>query len=104
MVDAQKALEIDPKYTKAYSRLGHAYFTLEKYDESVQAYEKALEADPNNSNLRASLATAQEKLNPVSQSMPNGSTPAGMPGMPDLGGMDLGSMMNNPGFMDMGNF
>jgi hypothetical protein len=35
--------------------------------------------------------------------MPPG-MPAGMPaGMPDLGGMDLGGMMNNPAFMDMGN-
>jgi small glutamine-rich tetratricopeptide repeat-containing protein alpha len=107
LADAQKALEIDPSYTKAYSRLGHAYFSLEKYEDSVQAYQKALEADPNNANLRASLSTAQDKLKSVSKSAQGGEaneSPSGMPsGMPDLGGMDLGAMMNNPGFMDMGN-
>jgi hypothetical protein len=96
---------------------------LGKYDESAQAYQKALEADPNNANLRASLSTAQDKLTAISTSsqggernaspfgMPAGmppGMPAGMPpgmpaGMPDLGGMDLGGMMNNPAFMDMGN-
>jgi hypothetical protein len=88
---------------------------LGKYDESAQAYQKALEADPNNANLRASLSTAQDKLTAISTSSQGGernASPFGMPpgmppgmpaGMPDLGGMDLGGMMNNPAFMDMGN-
>ena len=105
MADAEKALSIDPAYHKAYSRLGHAHFCLENYDESVQAYKKALEADPQNANLKQSLATAEQKLT-VSAETRSAAPAAGMPdlagGLPNLGGMDLGSMLNNPGFMQMG--
>ena len=102
LADAQKALELDPSYTKAYSRLGHAYFSLEQFEESVEAYQKALDADPTNSTLRASLAAAKDKVQSVSKSIPTDGA-QGMPDLGGIGGMDLGSMMNNPGFMDMGN-
>lgn len=44
--DARKALEIDPKFSKAYSRLGHALFSSGEYAQAVEAYEKGLEIDP----------------------------------------------------------
>lgn len=45
--DAKKASEVDPSFSKAYSRLGHALFCSSRYQEAVEAYEKGLELDPN---------------------------------------------------------
>jgi len=45
--DARKAIEIDPKFSKAYSRLGHALFSSGEYAQAVEAYEKGLEIDPS---------------------------------------------------------
>ena len=111
MKDAQKALSVDPSYHKGYSRLGHAHFCLKDYEASVEAYKKAVEADPGNANLKASLLSAEEKAgvlvrggeDEVSTGMPNGmpdlSALGGLGG--GLGGMDFGAIMNNPGFMQM---
>lgn len=44
--DARTAIALDPKFTKAYSRLGHALFSSGLYPEAVEAYEKGLELDP----------------------------------------------------------
>lgn len=44
--DAREALKIDPSFSKAYSRLGHALFSIGEYQEAVDAYEKGLELDP----------------------------------------------------------
>lgn len=110
--DAQKALSVDPSYHKGYSRLGHAHFCLKDYEASVEAYTKAVEADPGNANLKASLLAAEEKAGVLVTGSRGGEEDAsGMPsGMPDLsalgglgglGGMDFGAIMNNPGFMQM---
>lgn len=45
--DAQQALTIDPSFSKAYSRLGHALFSSGEYQEAVDAYEAGLKLDPN---------------------------------------------------------
>ena len=55
--DARKALEIDPAFSKAYSRLGHALFSNKEYAEAVEAYEKGLELDPNVSSLPSLVST-----------------------------------------------
>ncbi|ORX44959.1 TPR-like protein [Hesseltinella vesiculosa] len=103
--DAKKAAEIDPSYSKAYSRMGHAYFCLEKYDEAVTAYEKGLELDPNNQTIKSSLATAKAKADRQSLSTTDrGDAGAGgAGGFPGLGGgmPDLGSLLNNPQLMNM---
>lgn len=46
--DCQSALAINPTSSKAYGRMGKAYFSASDYNSSVTAYEKALELDPNN--------------------------------------------------------
>lgn len=126
--DAEMAVAADPKYSKAWSRLGLARFELGDYHASKEAYEKGIEAEGNGGNpaLRRGLETATRKIEetggatePPSEevdSAPGASRGAG--GMPDLsslaglmggmggggggGGMpDLGSMMNNPMFASM---
>jgi small glutamine-rich tetratricopeptide repeat-containing protein alpha len=99
--DAKQALHVNPGYSKAYSRLGHAEFCLGNFDEAVDAYKKGLEKEPENANLKQSLAAAEAKLNEssVTRDAPRG-MPTGMPsGMPDFA-----SMMNDPNFMNMGIF
>ncbi|KAA1123414.1 hypothetical protein PGTUg99_021423 [Puccinia graminis f. sp. tritici] len=102
--DALKALEVDPTFAKAYSRLGHGYFSSCQYEKAVEAYEKGLELEPDNTTIRNSLATAKSKAK-SSSSLNTTSNPPGssnssrgaMPGMGGPGGMpDLASLMNNP--------
>ncbi|GAM22918.1 hypothetical protein SAMD00019534_060930 [Acytostelium subglobosum LB1] len=86
--DANNAISRNPSYSKAYFRLGSAKISQGKAAEAVEAFKKALEFEPNNEVYKSSLANAEAKLN---------SPMAGMPaGMPDLGGMDLGSLLSNP--------
>ncbi|WWC94299.1 hypothetical protein V866_001141 [Kwoniella sp. B9012] len=119
--DAEKALDLDPNFSKAYSRLGHAHFSTGDYLSAVKAYEDGLKLDPSNSNMKTALATAKSKLaesstNSVADREPPAGG-AGAGGMPDLsslasmlggagggngGGMpDLASMMRNPQLMAM---
>lgn len=117
ITDANAAIAADPKYAKAYSRLGLALFSLGRYREAIdQGYSKALKLEPNNQITLDSLATAQRKLAESSSSSaddePAPRPAAGGPNFADmLSGMmggaggngtpDLGSMFNNPNFMQM---
>lgn len=115
--DAQAAIDIDPSFARAYSRLGHALYSQNKFSEAVKAYEAGLEREPGNAAMKSSLETARSRLSEDSTVERSGSPsaqgagPAG--GMPDLsalagmfggagapggaGGMpDLASMMVSP--------
>lgn len=41
----QKAIQLNPSYTKAWYRLGYAYFTTEQDEKSIEAYEKVIELE-----------------------------------------------------------
>ncbi|ORZ08037.1 hypothetical protein BCR41DRAFT_149922 [Lobosporangium transversale] len=111
--DSLKAAEVDPSYSKAYSRLGHAYFSVGKYKEAVTAYEKGLELEPNNPTMKSSLNTARTKARdnevaPSARGSPGagaGGLPAGFPDLSALGGgagmPDLATLMRNPAMMNM---
>lgn len=60
--DAEAALDVDGSFVKAYSRLGHAHYSLAQFPAAVEAYEKGLLLDPTNANLKAALANAQSRL------------------------------------------
>lgn len=57
--DAREAAKLDPKFGKAYSRLGHALFSSGKYAEAVDAYQQGLLVDPENKLMKSGLETAQ---------------------------------------------
>ncbi|KAJ5151929.1 Small glutamine-rich tetratricopeptide repeat-containing protein 2 [Penicillium capsulatum] len=123
--DAELAVAADPKYSKAWSRLGLARFDMGDYNAAKEAYEKGIEAEGNGGSeaMKRGLETSKRKLEEASR----GSEPPaedldtasgasrGAGGMPDLsslasmlggggggGGMpDMGSMMNNPMFASM---
>jgi tetratricopeptide (TPR) repeat protein len=43
--DFNKALELDPKFAKAYNNRGNAFHVQGKYQEAIEDYNKALELD-----------------------------------------------------------
>ncbi|KAJ5086433.1 Small glutamine-rich tetratricopeptide repeat-containing protein 2 [Penicillium alfredii] len=125
--DAELAVSVDPKYSKAWSRLGLARFDMGDYNASKEAYEKGIEAEGNGGSdaMKRGLETSKRKLEEASRATeppseeldtaPGASRGGG--GMPDLSGLasmlgggqggggggmpDLGSMMNNPMFANM---
>lgn len=109
IVDAEKATIIDPSYSKAWSRLGHSHYLLENLDEALDAYNKALEFEPSNSNFKSVVDDIKRKKQfndssldkAGSSSGANVDAGAGAGGLPNLGNMDFGSLLNNPNIMQM---
>ena len=52
LADASKAIDLDPKYSKAYYRKGQAYNARKEYEAAVEAFEKGMELDPSNRTFR----------------------------------------------------
>ena len=128
--DAEAAVAADPKYTKAWSRLGLARFALGDAQGSMEAYGKGIEYEGNGGSeaMKKGYETAKKRVAEVEaegdedrdedEEMDRGAPGAGAGGMPDLsslagmfgggggaggaGGMpDLSSIMSNPMFASM---
>jgi Tfp pilus assembly protein PilF len=56
----EKAVEIDPRYAAAYNDLAIAYEHEGQLDKARKAYEKALELDPNNQQVRQNYELFKE--------------------------------------------
>jgi type IV pilus assembly protein PilF len=56
----EKAVEIDPGYAAAYNDLAIAYEHEGQLEKARKAYEKALELDPNNSQVRQNYELFKE--------------------------------------------
>eukprot|EP00752_Nemacystus_decipiens_P005804 g5250.t1 len=101
VVDCQEAIDLNPSYAKAYTRLGYAYFQLEDYEASVKAYKKSLEIEPGNAANAKSLRRAISKLGAAGGSADEistrgaGGAGGSGGGMPDLSG--LAAMMGGAG-------
>jgi small glutamine-rich tetratricopeptide repeat-containing protein alpha len=90
--DCLSSIALSPDYIKAYSRLGLAYYFLEKFQDAVDAYERAVEIEPDNKSLQDSLRQARTKAKKsAAKSSVVPSAEESVPGMPNLGGL-----MNNP--------
>jgi len=106
--DCLKAINLDPKYAKAYARLGANYQTLKKYPEAIQAFKNGLALEPDNAAYRNDLAKAEAELAatqaPPAAANPNAGINAFQQMMNGLGGMDGqgGSMPGMPGIPGMG--
>ena len=78
-------------YVKAYSRLGLSHFFMEQFEEAVEAYQRAVELEPDNKASADSLRQAQSKLAKARRqqvSSPGAGAGAGAP--------DLSALMGNP--------
>lgn len=126
--DAESAVAADPKYTKAWSRLGLARFALGDARGSMEAYGQGIEHEGNGGSeaMKKGFETAKRRVeeleaeerdssNPIPRGVNTGVNAGAGGGMPDLsslagmfggggggGGMpDLGSIMSNPMFANM---
>lgn len=98
--DSKKAIAIDPNYPKAYSRLGLAYFALERYQEAIdEGYEKALKLEPNNQLTKDSLSAARKKLTETTQQQQGTAGPTAEPsagtGQAGATGGGFGNLLQN---------
>ncbi|KAL3800460.1 hypothetical protein HJC23_011697 [Cyclotella cryptica] len=73
--DSKRSLELCPEYAKAHSRLGLAYFVSGRYEEAVEAYEVALEYEPENEWNRSHYEKALKKLGGKQKSKSGEETP-----------------------------
>lgn len=119
--DAELATATDPKYTKAWSRLGLAKYALGDAKGAMEAYKQGIDAEGNGGSdaMKKGYETAKRKVEEQEQDgeldtaagQESARGPGGAGGMPDLsalagmlggggaggGGMpDLGSLMQNP--------
>lgn len=121
IADAQVAVDTDPKYTKAWSRLGLARFAKGDARGSMEAYKAGIDAEGNGGSdiMRRGYETAKRRVEEEEGADDDDSAPAtrgGAGGMPDLGGLasmlggggaggggmpDLSSIMSNPMFSQM---
>ncbi|KAF8272953.1 hypothetical protein EI94DRAFT_1783309 [Lactarius quietus] len=106
VVDAEKAIELDPK---------HAHYCIGDYSGAAAAYRRGLELEPNNAAMKTGLQNSEARITsdeddaPPHEGAPSNSPPgagAGAGGLADtlrnLGGAgDLAGMMNNPAMMQM---
>lgn len=126
IIDAQIAVDTDPKYTKAWSRLGLARFAKGDARGSMEAYKAGIDAEGNGGSdiMRRGYETAKRRVeeDEAGSDDDGDNSPAtrggpGAGGMPDLAGLasmfggggggggggmpDLSSIMNNPMFSQM---
>ncbi|XP_006732588.1 small glutamine-rich tetratricopeptide repeat-containing protein beta [Leptonychotes weddellii] len=87
--DCEKAIAIDSKYSKAYGRMGLALTAINKFEEAVTSYQKALDLDPENDSYKSNLKIAEQKLREVSSPTGTGLS------------FDMASLINNPAFISM---
>jgi Flp pilus assembly protein TadD len=63
----EKATQLDPTYVAAFNDLGIAYEHEGQLDKARKAYEKALELDPNNAQVRQNYELFKEINDRTSQ-------------------------------------
>eukprot|EP00931_Biecheleriopsis_adriatica_P122780 TRINITY_DN97809_c0_g1_i1.p1 TRINITY_DN97809_c0_g1~~TRINITY_DN97809_c0_g1_i1.p1 ORF type:complete len:334 (-),score=80.05 TRINITY_DN97809_c0_g1_i1:96-1097(-) len=64
LVDADKALKMEPCWARLYHRRGHALFHLGCLNEAVLAFERGLELEPEEPSLKEALRQALEYTEP----------------------------------------
>lgn len=62
LADADKCLELDPKYTKAHFRRGVALVELDRFVDACKAFRTTLDLDPKNAQAKSSMMLAEKKL------------------------------------------
>lgn len=66
--NCEKALDLDPTFVKAISRLGSCQFFMKEYHKCLETYEKGLKLDPENEECKTGLARTQAKIQTSNQS------------------------------------
>ena len=59
----EKALELDPKYVKAWARKGDIEMVMKEYHKAVESYKEGLELDPENSACKEGFKKCMVQIN-----------------------------------------
>ncbi|XP_039067637.1 hsp70-Hsp90 organizing protein 1-like [Hibiscus syriacus] len=65
--DAEKCIELDPTFSKGYTRKGAVQFFMKEYDRALETYQEGLEHDPNNQELLDGVRRCVEQINKASR-------------------------------------
>ena len=60
--DAEKCLEIDPNFVKAYFRKGTIHHLMKEYHKALQAYDQGLKLDPENKDCKEGKMKTQQAI------------------------------------------
>ncbi|KAG4969927.1 hypothetical protein JHK82_035622 [Glycine max] len=97
--DCLRSIEIDPNYSKAYSRLGLVYYAQGNYRDAIhKGFRKALQLDPNNESVKENIRNSRSSQEFPNQSAQGGSRSHSVP--PPFSSMsfnprDIASMFMN---------
>ncbi|KAF8413015.1 hypothetical protein HHK36_000989 [Tetracentron sinense] len=61
--DAEKCIELDPTFSKGYTRKGAIQFFMKEYDKALETYQEGLKHDPNNQELMDGIRRCVEQVN-----------------------------------------
>ncbi|KAG9452421.1 hypothetical protein H6P81_005325 [Aristolochia fimbriata] len=61
--DAEKCIELDPTFSKGYTRKGAVQFFMKEYDKALETYQEGLKLDPNNPELTDGVRRCIEQIN-----------------------------------------
>jgi stress-induced-phosphoprotein 1 len=67
--EVEKALELDPKYVKAWSRKGDIEFVMKEFHKSMDSYQMGLELDPSSAACKEGLRKVTQAINYGRQNM-----------------------------------
>eukprot|EP00531_Pseudo-nitzschia_arenysensis_P001469 CAMPEP_0116133484 /NCGR_PEP_ID=MMETSP0329-20121206/10130_1 /TAXON_ID=697910 /ORGANISM="Pseudo-nitzschia arenysensis, Strain B593" /LENGTH=562 /DNA_ID=CAMNT_0003628117 /DNA_START=119 /DNA_END=1807 /DNA_ORIENTATION=+ len=59
----EKALELDPNYTKAWGRKGDIEMAFKEHHKAMESYKKGLEIDPQNATCKEGLRKVTQQIN-----------------------------------------
>eukprot|EP00980_Cylindrotheca_fusiformis_P015469 scaffold4347_cov117-Cylindrotheca_fusiformis.AAC.13 len=67
--EVEKALEIDPKYVKAWARKGDIEMVMKEFHKAMDSYKAGLELEPNNPSCKQGLQKVTAQINYGRQNM-----------------------------------
>uniref|UniRef100_A0A0D9W7M4 STI1 domain-containing protein n=1 Tax=Leersia perrieri TaxID=77586 RepID=A0A0D9W7M4_9ORYZ len=65
--DAEKCIELDPTFSKGYTRKGAIQFFMKEYDKALETYQAGLKHDPNNQELLDGVRRCVQQINKASR-------------------------------------
>ncbi|KAF7817830.1 hsp70-Hsp90 organizing protein 3-like [Senna tora] len=65
--DADKCIELDPTFSKGYTRKGAIQYFMKEYDKALETYQEGLKHDPKNQELLDGIKKCVEQINKASR-------------------------------------
>ncbi|KAK1272401.1 Heat shock protein STI [Acorus gramineus] len=61
--DAEKCIELDPSFSKGYTRKGAIQYFMKEYNKAMETYQEGLKHDPNNQEFLDGIRRCVEQIN-----------------------------------------